>query len=178
MTWLEKELEKAYELKTQKLGDSPGYNFEGKVLNRILRRTPTGLEMEPDPRHAEMLIKSFNLEGAKSVVTPGVKQPFEEEEEEEAPEAADELVATAIRQILSQAHAPKRDTRVSFSDVVEYREVKADRNVMEDILAPSTLVRGVKFLMRKNAVFLINMTTTMSWFPRPRMLGGRSWIGS
>ena len=37
--WLEKELEKAYELKTQKLGDSPGYKLEGKVLNRIFRGT-------------------------------------------------------------------------------------------------------------------------------------------
>ena len=42
LAWLEKELEKAYEIKTQKLGDSPGYKLEGKVLNRIWRRTSTG----------------------------------------------------------------------------------------------------------------------------------------
>ena len=31
LAWLEKGLEKAYEIKTQKLGDTPGYKQEGKV---------------------------------------------------------------------------------------------------------------------------------------------------
>ena len=37
LAWLEAELEKAYEIKTQKLGNGPGCKLEGKVLNRILR---------------------------------------------------------------------------------------------------------------------------------------------
>jgi hypothetical protein len=72
LAWLEKELEKAYEIKTQKLGDSAGYKPEGTVLNRILRRTPTGRVMEADPRHAELIIEQLVLEGEKGVVTPGV----------------------------------------------------------------------------------------------------------
>ena len=30
VAWLEKELEKAYEIKIQKLGDSPGYNLRAR----------------------------------------------------------------------------------------------------------------------------------------------------
>ena len=39
MSWLEKEFEKAYEIKTQKIGMTEGYKEERKVLNRVIRRT-------------------------------------------------------------------------------------------------------------------------------------------
>ena len=46
------------------------------VLNRIVRITDDGLLYEADPRHAELLAKSLNLENCKFMVTPGVKLPF------------------------------------------------------------------------------------------------------
>ena len=85
LAWLEKELEKAYEIKTQKLGDRPGYKLEGKVLNRILRRTPIGWEIEADPRHAEIIIERLGLENEKGVVTPGVSGADEEDVEDDTP---------------------------------------------------------------------------------------------
>ena len=39
MSWLEKELEEAYEITTQKIGMTEGYTAEGKVMNRVIRRT-------------------------------------------------------------------------------------------------------------------------------------------
>ena len=57
LSWLEAELEKAYELKTQRLGTGIGSKLEGKVLNRVLRCTPGGWELEADPRHAELIIE-------------------------------------------------------------------------------------------------------------------------
>ena len=39
MTWLKKELAKAYEIQTQKLGLSKDIQHEGKVLTRIIRCT-------------------------------------------------------------------------------------------------------------------------------------------
>ena len=83
MAWLEKELENAYELKTQKLGVSPGYKLEGKVLNRIFTRTLSGWEMEADSRHAELIIEQFGLEDDKCLVTPGVSGADEEDLEED-----------------------------------------------------------------------------------------------
>ena len=56
MDWLEKELTKAYEIKTQKVGKYIGYNNHGKVLNSVLRVTEDGWEMEADPRHAELVV--------------------------------------------------------------------------------------------------------------------------
>ena len=85
LAWLEKELEKAYEIKTQKLGDSPGYKLEGKVLNQILRRTPTVWEIEADPRRAELIIEQLGLENEKGVVTPGVSGADEEDVEDNTP---------------------------------------------------------------------------------------------
>ena len=42
MSWLESELGKAYEIKTQKLGAADGYKAEGKVVNRLIRKTESG----------------------------------------------------------------------------------------------------------------------------------------
>ena len=38
------------------------------MLNCILRRTPTGWEMEADPRHAELIIEQLGLENEKGVM--------------------------------------------------------------------------------------------------------------
>ena len=39
MSWLEVELEKAYEIKTQKLSNADGYKAEGKVFNGVIRHS-------------------------------------------------------------------------------------------------------------------------------------------
>ena len=44
---------------------------ETRVLNRILRWTSSGWEYEADQRHAELIFRGMNLEGAKAVKTPG-----------------------------------------------------------------------------------------------------------
>ena len=49
-------------------------------MNRIVRWTPTGIELEADPRHAEIVIRELGLEQAKPVATPGVKPTKEEQE--------------------------------------------------------------------------------------------------
>ena len=91
LSWREKEFERAYEIKTQKLGDSPGYKLEGKVLNRILRRTPAVWEMEADPRHAELIMEQLGLENERGVATPGVSGADEEDVDDDTP-----LVGQAI----------------------------------------------------------------------------------
>ena len=70
MDWLEKELTKAYEIKTQKVGKCDGYKGEGKVLNRILRVTEDGWEMEADPRHAELVVEQLGLSEDRGIGTP------------------------------------------------------------------------------------------------------------
>ena len=55
---------------------------EVRILNRYVRWNSDGerswIEYEPDPRHAELIVKLLNLESAKGVTTPSVKKRLEE----------------------------------------------------------------------------------------------------
>ena len=55
---------------------------EVRILNRYVRWNSDGgrnwIEYEPDPRHAELIVKTLNLESAKGVTTPSVKKSLEE----------------------------------------------------------------------------------------------------
>ena len=72
LSWLEEELKKAYEIKTQRLGIGKNLKTEGKVLNRIIRATDKGWEIEADPRHAELVVEQLGLGNEKTVATPGL----------------------------------------------------------------------------------------------------------
>ena len=43
------------------------------MLNKIIRYTSAGIELEADPRHAELVIRELGLEDAKSSKVPGAK---------------------------------------------------------------------------------------------------------
>ena len=58
----EKALTEKYEIKVEILGPEKGHKQEVRVLNRVLRWTPEGIEYEPDQRHAELVIKELGLE--------------------------------------------------------------------------------------------------------------------
>ena len=55
---------------------------EVRILNRHVRWKSDGgknwMEHEPDPRHAELIVKSLNLENAKGATTPSVKKKLED----------------------------------------------------------------------------------------------------
>ena len=77
--WFKEQLGKQNEL-TEGARFGPGKDDvkEGRVLNRVVRWTPDGLEYEADPRQAEKFITECGLDGANTVVTPGVKANREE----------------------------------------------------------------------------------------------------
>ena len=58
-------LAKKYEIKIQKVGLRDGNKNEGTVLNRVLRCTEDGWEMEGDPRHAELVVEQLGLKDDK-----------------------------------------------------------------------------------------------------------------
>ena len=47
------------------------------ILNRLVTWTDRGIELEADPRHADLLLNEVGCEGAK-VTTPLVKERVEE----------------------------------------------------------------------------------------------------
>lgn len=73
LDWYENELQKLFEIKMRgRLGHEQGCDKEMRILNRIVRLDDLGLVYEPDPRHAEILIRSMDIDGG-SRVTPGDK---------------------------------------------------------------------------------------------------------
>ena len=65
-----------------------------KVLNKILRYAEEGLELEADPRHAEMVIRDLGLEGGKLSKIPGTKADVAKRRKEvEAVDAVDVQVS-------------------------------------------------------------------------------------
>ena len=83
LTWFKEELEKAYEIQSQRIGMGAGRQREGKVLNRILRCTEAGFEIEADPRHAELVIEQMNVAEDKGVATPGVSGMEEDDRDDD-----------------------------------------------------------------------------------------------
>ena len=72
-------MEAKYELtEIGRLGPGVEDGKEVKVLNRIIRWTPQGVEYEADPRQVERFVVDLNLEGCRQTGTPGTKQTFEQ----------------------------------------------------------------------------------------------------
>ena len=80
LDWFEESIKKKFEVKVRgRLGSAPKDDKEMIILNRIVRITPKGLSYETDPRHVELLARSMGLEGCKTVSSPGIKHPFQDE---------------------------------------------------------------------------------------------------
>ena len=117
-------MQKSFECKLKgRLGFGSQDLKEMRVLNRILRVTDDALLYEADPRHAEMMIKSFGLEESKSVVTPGVKVAPNEEDAATIDSEVD--VEVELNRIIAELSPKKRSGLIRFSDHVEQHEVPA-----------------------------------------------------
>ena len=115
LDWVEDILAKKYEIKTQRIGEGKARSggnkkSEGQVLNRVVRKTKRGWELEADLRHAELIVEQLGLEPANAVSTPGIASlaagPAEgnEDEEEEEEELQNPSEATAFRTIASRCN--------------------------------------------------------------------------
>ena len=117
-TWLETELKDRFGIKTHIIGPGEGTSREGKVLNKVIRRTEDGWEYEADPRHAELRIKSLKLEESKPVSTAG------EDEKEwklgEEPESFEGIQAREYRALAARANylaADRADIQYAVKDI-------------------------------------------------------------
>ena len=79
LNWLKKELSKASEIKSQHIGPHEDSVREGKVLNRIIRCTTKGYELEADARHAELIIEQMGEHARGTLTSPGIDTPEPEE---------------------------------------------------------------------------------------------------
>ena len=119
LLWLEGVFSKKYELKTQKVGHLPGMVREGQILNRIVRATSAGFELEADPRHAELIVEQLNFTAAKCVVTPGTDD--QDEDDEQANEFLDPTEAKAFRGMAARCNYLSVDRPDILFPVKEFR---------------------------------------------------------
>eukprot|EP00973_Karenia_brevis_P039644 5474387-Karenia_brevis.AAC.1 len=99
--WLEKEVRRRFEIKTEYLGPRETDKQEVKVLNRIMRYTEHGIEFEADPRQHEIILHELSLTHAKGLTSPGVKNmPKEENDDNEL----SPLEATKYRAICARVN--------------------------------------------------------------------------
>ena len=77
------------------------YQQEGKVLNRLIRCTEAGWEIEADPRHAELVVEQLGIED-KGVSTPGVSGLDEEDTEEDVPLEGEDI--TRYRGVIARCN--------------------------------------------------------------------------
>ena len=66
-------LREKYKLKTETLGSDAADAKEVRILNKVVRMTEAGVELEADPRHAELIVRELGLEHCKPSKAPGSK---------------------------------------------------------------------------------------------------------
>ena len=99
---LKPKLHQTYTLKENgTLGPEKGDDKAVSSLNKLIRYVDgVGIEVEADPRHAELIIAELGLDDAKAVMTPGTKEPDNTPEAEERLE--DPAEVTAFRGICAR----------------------------------------------------------------------------
>ena len=72
------------------------------MLNRIIRWTEDGWEIETDQRHADIIVHELGLSDSKPVATPGETESKQEEGEDQ--ELLDSATATRYRALAARAN--------------------------------------------------------------------------
>ena len=76
------QLAKDWKVKHTHIGEAEHLGKHMRVLNRIVRVHPRqGITIEPDPRHAEILIKELDGDSGRLVTTPMAKDSVKESNE-------------------------------------------------------------------------------------------------
>ena len=75
------------------MGLSDGYKNEGNVLNRDLRCTEDGWEMEADPRHAELVVEQLGLNDDKGIGTSDLSGADEDDNDDNVPLAGADIIS-------------------------------------------------------------------------------------
>ncbi len=96
LDWLEKQMDKRFQLKTQKIGRNRREK-EGKVLGRKLKYTEEGWEYKADETHVLELQKQMGLEKTNGSVLPTLSKVLEGEDEELPEEEITQYRAIAAR---------------------------------------------------------------------------------
>ena len=82
LKWLESVLTKEFKIKTSIIGPDDKDEKEIKILNRIIRYTKSGIELEADLRHAELIVSQLGLTESKELTCPAAEEVKRDDDEE------------------------------------------------------------------------------------------------
>ena len=102
--WLIEEMKKVYELKATILGPESHHKQEVRILNRIVRWSPEGIQYECDQRHADVIVKELGMEDQKPLSSPG---------------AADIMAEIAVEEEKEDREALRKEAQKEGSDTVQ-----------------------------------------------------------
>ena len=77
-----KRLKKEFKIKTSKIGQDTKDEKELKILNRIVRYTDHGIELEADLRHAELIVSQLGLTESKELTCPAAEEVKRDDDED------------------------------------------------------------------------------------------------
>ena len=123
LQWLEEKFSGKYEIRSEYLGPEGVCKPELRILNRVLRWTSTGIEYEPDQRHADIIIKDMGMMNAKPVTTPGVAETKEELEEWQHSNTMSSNDSTAYRALAARVNylsLDRPDIQYAARDVAKH----------------------------------------------------------
>ena len=72
-----------FTIKTSVVGRGKEEDKEARILNRVIRVTPSGWEYEADQRHGELITKTLGIDDCKPVISPGEDAKEWEAEQDE-----------------------------------------------------------------------------------------------
>ena len=103
LKWLQNQVEKKYQVKTQTLGPHKEQLQQVKILNRVITWDANkGIGYEADPRHVEIINQQLVLDNAKVVATPGAKEEGRTGDDNEEPLAEEH--ATKYRALVARCN--------------------------------------------------------------------------
>ena len=133
-------LESKYKIKVETLGEGGQCKKEVRILNRIVRWGEDGVEMEADPRHAEIVVRDLGLSDAKCSRVPGTKEVRKKNDgngkeermtdiqvlEEEAGAGSEELILEADEE--GTLNDSEKEEELGPADARRYRAITARLN--------------------------------------------------
>ena len=113
-------LREKYKIKTETLGSAEKDVKEVRILNKIVRVTDDGVELEADPRHAELVVRELGLEGCKPSKTPGAKAPGDHAEHRVIKPSKKQVGVSAMGEVESEGEMiPQSDEDIWTSSGVQ-----------------------------------------------------------
>ena len=123
MRWLQAEMAKNFEIKTNLLGPDPKRHVqEVRILNRVVTWGEEGICYEADQRHGEILVRELGLEHSKPVSTPGTR--------EDANKAGYIDTGIDVKTLLDAKKTPEDDEPLTTAEATQYRALAARANYL------------------------------------------------